>query len=139
METIAQKIMRSATASKSSVILTREVLKFGSRAAVQNALKKLCEEDCLCKIGQGIYAKTCSVPGSGERMLAAPLEGLAADALKKLGIDFDLGAVGRDYRDGRCEQMPGKAVFEVFNRRINRKIQVGLRKVYYENNGRQRW
>lgn len=137
MATISEKIKRAANRCKSTVILTREVLKFGSPAAVQAALKKLCEEGFLYRISQGVYAKTRPVPGmKDERVLADGLGGLAADALRKLGIKFDLGTLARAYRDGKTEQIPGKDIFEVFGRKIRRKIKVGISRVYYENNGR---
>ncbi len=62
------------------------------------------------------------------------LEELAQEALEKLGVPVQLGRAQRAYAEGKTTQIPVRTTFNTGQRRISRKITVGISTVRYENN-----
>lgn len=55
--------------------------------------------------------------------------------LKKLVCQASFkGFAQRNYVEGRTDQIPMTIAYEVFDRRISRKLRIGLNEVLYENN-----
>lgn len=109
----------------------------GSYAQVGKALSSLIRDGQLVRLGYGVYAKARRSSLSGQPVPRKPLESLALEALTKLGIDAQPGRAAREYLSGSA-QIPVQVSFDTGRRRISRKLQVGSRKVEYENDLRQR-
>lgn len=58
---------------------------------------------------------------------------LAQEALRKLGAPAELGRAQQAYAQGRSTQIPAHTTFNTGQRRISRKITVGISTVRYEN------
>lgn len=87
----------------------------------------------IVRIGLGIYAKTRKSSATGANVPAGSLETLATEALGKMGVLFSAGRAAAAYNSGATTQLPGSFVVHTRNRRISRKIEVGGRRLVYEN------
>ena len=61
-----------------------------------------------------------------------PLEVLAPEALKKLGVAVRPGRLAQEYNSGRSTQVPAGIVINVGKRRIARKLGFNGKLVQYE-------
>jgi hypothetical protein len=130
---VRQRLRRSLAARRGEVVLRRDLARFGSPAQVSRALNQLVAEGKLVRIGTGVYAKAAPGPISGRPMARQPLGALAAEALDRLGVSWQLGAAQRRYNSGATTQVPWRTTFDTGKRRISRRLQVGKRVVEYEN------
>ncbi|TCS94026.1 hypothetical protein EDC36_12130 [Tepidimonas ignava] len=83
--------------------------------------------------GTTIYAKARPSALSGKPVPRVSLEELAREALEKLGVPVQLGRAQADYAEGKTTQIPVRTTFNTGQRRISRKITVGISTVRYEN------
>lgn len=127
------RIRRSIARRKGSVVLTRDFSGFGSKAAVAKALRELVGSNVLCRLGYGVYGKLRFVEHLGRYALQRPFEGMAEEALRRLGVSCDPGRAQRAYLEGKTNQIPMTVAFEV-GTRIRRKLGLGELKVSYERN-----
>ena len=129
---IIDRMQKAIARRKGEIILTRDFNQFGSRSSVSKAIRALVEKGILYPIGKGVYAKAEEFrPGKvGPRN--PNLESLAGEALERLGVSFISGQLERDYNNGST-QIPAGVNFEVFNKRISRKLKLGGTVVKYEN------
>ncbi len=117
----------------SGPVLLREDFKdIASASSVSRALRELCNDGVLVKIGVGLYAKTRISSVTGAVIPAGPLEVLAPEVLRRLGIEVSPGAATRAYNDRLTTQLPGELVVNTGRRRISRVIEVGGRRLRYE-------
>lgn len=105
----------------------------GSASRVSAALKALQAEGMLIRIGTGVYAKTRKSSVTDLDIPAGSLETLATEALMKLGVSVSAGRAAKAYNSGETTQLPGTFVVNTGRRRISRKIEVGGRRLVYEN------
>lgn len=70
---------------------------------------------------------------TGAQVPAGSLETLATEALRKMGVLFTTGRAAAAYNSGASAQLPGSFIVHTRNRRISRKIEVGGRRLVYEN------
>ncbi|RYH19160.1 MAG: S-adenosylhomocysteine hydrolase [Alcaligenaceae bacterium] len=125
--------IRYVTQSEASVVfLRREFTHMASASSVSRALSSLCAEGVLWRIGAGVYARTRISVVTGALIPAGSLETLAAEALKKLGIDAGASRAAQAYNDGSSTQLPGEFAVSVGRRRITRQLEVGGRRLKYE-------
>lgn len=129
---IVDRIKRSVTNRDDCVFLRSEFERFGSPAQVGRALGKLTREGALVRLGLGIYAKAKPSVLSGKSIPARPLEVLAPEALRKLGIEVKPGRLQQDYNEGRSTQLPSGIVLNTGKRRIGRKLGFNGKEVQYE-------
>jgi hypothetical protein len=73
---------------------------------------------------------------TGRIVPAGTLESLATETLQKLGVDIKLGSAAAAYNAGLTTQVPGELVVNTGGKRIRRKIEVGGRRLVYENDSR---
>ncbi|MCW5230480.1 DUF6088 family protein [Verminephrobacter eiseniae] len=130
---LEERMLRSVKQRSGNVVLRAELAGLGSASQVTEALKALQEKGVLVRIGTGVYAKTRTSSVTGATIPAGSLETLAAEALRKLGVDVGVGRVAAAYNAGGTTQMPGGFVANTGRRRISRKIAVGGRALKYEN------
>lgn len=127
------RIRRSIARRKGSVVLTRDFSGFGSKAAVAKALRELVGSNVLCRLGYGVYGKLRFVEHLGRHALQRPFEGMAEEALRRLGVSCGPGRAQRAYLEGKTNQIPMTVAFEV-GTRIRRNLGLGELKVSYERN-----
>jgi hypothetical protein len=130
---IVDRIRRSVANRSDDVFLRGEFERFGSAAQVSRALATLAREGLLVRLGVGVYAKAKPSVLSGEPIPVRPLEVLAPQVLRKLGVPVRPSRLTRAYNEGRSSQLPAGIVLNVGNRRINRKLGFKGKVVQYEH------
>jgi hypothetical protein len=106
----------------------------GSASQISRALKELIQAGKIIRLGYGVYAKARPSILSGKPVARVSLEELAEETLQKLGIPAQLGWAQAAYAAGKTTQIPVRTTFNTGQRRISRKITVGISTVRYENN-----
>ncbi len=129
---LLERMKRSIANMKGEIVLTREMLKLGERSNVSRCLRQCVEQGILFKIGFGVYAKAKRLPSGTIAPRCPYLRELGGQALIKLGIRYDLGELERDYNAGST-QIPAGVSFEVYDRRITRKLGIRNRIIKWEN------
>lgn len=114
-------------------VILRADIKCG-KTQISAALKSLISKGFLIKVSLGVYVKTRVSTFTGEIIPAASLEILAPEILMKLGIEATSSIAAQENKGGKSTQLPGKLVANTGSRRITRKIVVGGRVLFYENN-----
>ena len=121
--------MRDYIASSSdAAFLTREFMRFGSRAVVARALRKLVEDETLYWVGYGVYTPSRTFtdePYAGCKVERYGNSTVASDFLRKMGVDPKPGKLVREYNEGRTTQVPPFAMIDVGKSRIRRKLYRG--------------
>lgn len=134
--TIKERIRRAVSGRKDEdVFFTSDFKDFGSRRAVAQALKELAEENFLKRFSLGIYAKTKFNKLAQKRVVRLPLASLAAIAMERLGIKFELGKMATRYSRGEINQIPQKDIYEIGNQNFAREFILNGQRIYYEKNG----
>ena len=129
---ISGRIKRSVRNRADAVLVRSDFAEFGSAAQVSRALRELLIDGTLLKIGLGVYAKTKISVLSGKPIPMKPLEVLAPEALKKLGIEFGPSRLVQEYNAGKSTQIPVGIVLDTGRRRISRKLSYNGSTVQYE-------
>lgn len=132
---LADRLQRAIKRRPGNVICRSEITTLGSATQLTDALNILMKRGIIVRIGLGIYAKTRKSSVTGAQVPAGSLETLAAEALEKMGVLFRLGRAAAAYNSGATTQLPGSFVVDTGNRRISRKIEVGGRRLVYQNQG----
>jgi len=130
---IVDRIKRSVANRDDGVFLRGEFERFGSPAQVGRALAQLTREGGLVRLGVGVYAKAKPSVLTGKPIPARPLEVLAPEVLKKLGIAVKPSRLTQDYNAGRSTQLPFGIVLNTGKRRIARKLGFNGKSVRYEH------
>ncbi|ROR18001.1 hypothetical protein EC845_3806 [Comamonas sp. BIGb0124] len=129
---IVDRIKRSVANRNADVFVRADFMPFGSQAQVGRALNELQSEGVLVKLGVGVYAKAKPSVLSGKPIPIKPLEVLAPEALKKLGVQVGESRQTREYNSGNSTQIPTGVVFSVGKQRIQRKLGFNGKLVEYE-------
>jgi hypothetical protein len=129
---IVERIKRSVANRDADVFVRADFMLFGSQAQVGRALSELQSEGTLVKLGLGVYAKAKPSVLSGKPIPVKPLEVLAPEALKKLGVLVGESRQTREYNSGGSSQVPAGVVLSVGKRRIQRKLGFNGKFVEYE-------
>lgn len=128
---MVDRIRRSVANRDDSVFVRSEFERFGSPAQVGRSLEQLTRDGALIRLGRGVYAKAKSSVLSGKPIPASPLEVLAPEALKKLGITVTASRLTQDYNSGASSQLPPGIVLDTGKRRIARKLGFNGKEVRY--------
>jgi Family of unknown function (DUF6088) len=124
--TVYERIIdRMSEMSECNVFLRQDFADLGSYSQVGSALKQLCEEEKLKRIGQGLYGKTevCTVkPFVGRVILSAGLTEIAPEALTRLGYKVVPSQAVLDYNNGISTQVPMGRRIRIQGKRTRRKI-----------------
>lgn len=131
---IKERMTRSITLRKGEVVLRADFDSMGSASQISRAIKELINDGKIIRLGYGIYAKASPSLLSGKPVARVALEELAQEALQKLGVDVQLGRAQAAYASGKTTQVPVRTTLNTRQRRISRKITVGISTVRYENN-----
>jgi hypothetical protein len=130
---IRDRVARSIGRSSAEVFLRSDFKAIGSYAQVGKALNSLSREGKLVRVGYGVYSKARPSSLTGRPVPRKPLESLASETFKKLGVNAQPGRAAREYISGST-QIPAQISFDTGGRRISRRLRVGGREVRYENN-----
>ena len=128
MATVEQRIREYVASSSDAAFLTSEFLRFGSRAVVARALRKLMEDETLYRAGYGVYTPSRTLtdePYAGYKIQRFDNSSVAEDFLVKMGVDPKPGLLVREYNEGRSTQVPPYAMIDVGKSRIRRKLFSG--------------
>jgi Family of unknown function (DUF6088) len=126
------RIKRSVANRADGVFLRSEFVHLGSPAQVGRALAQCTREGGLVRLGVGVFAKAKSSVLTGKPIPARPLEVLAPEVLKKLGVQVMPSRLMQDYNAGRSTQLPAGIVLNTGKRRIARSLSFNGKTVQYE-------
>ena len=130
---VTDRIKRSVSNRKSAdVFLRADFDGFGSAAQVGRALNELTARGALVKLGVGVYARAKPSVLSGKPIPARPLEVLAPQALRRLGVALGETRLAAAYNSGQSTQIPAGVVLNTGKRRITRKLGFNGKLVHYE-------
>lgn len=129
---LQERIERSLLRAKEDVFLREDFEKFGDYDQVGRALRGAVKKGLLVKAGYGVYVRARKSSLTGNPIPKASLVEIGLQALKKLGVNADVGRSARQYRDGKTTQMPMATVIDVGKSRISRRIGFGSRIIRYE-------
>ena len=131
---VKQRMARSIALRKGEVVLRADFASMGSASQTSRALQELIQDGKIIRLGYGVYAKARPSILSGKPIARVSLAELAQEALQKLGVPVGLGRAQAAYASGKTTQIPVRTTFNTGQRRISRKIAVGISTVRYENN-----
>lgn len=131
---VKQRMARSIALRKGEVVLRADFASMGSASQISRALQELIQDGKIIRLGYGVYAKARPSILSGKPIARVSLAELAQEALQKLGVPVGLGRAQAAYASGKTTQIPVRTTFNTGQRRISRKIAVGISTVRYENN-----
>jgi hypothetical protein len=104
-----------------NVFLRADFADLGGYEQVGHALRQLVRDGRLVKMGSGLYARARPSMLDGTPTPVRGLRGLAAEALRRLGIRTAPTRLEQDYSTGKTTQVPsGRRV--AVSRRVRRKI-----------------
>lgn len=130
---VTDRIKRSVSNRKSAdVFLRADFDGFASAAQVGRALNELTARGALVKLGVGVYARAKPSVLSGKPIPARPLEVLAPQALRRLGVALGETRLAAAYNSGQSTQIPAGVVLNTGKRRITRKLGFNGKLVHYE-------
>jgi len=131
---IKQRMLRSIAKRKGEVILRKDFKNMGSQSQVSRALSGLIEDGRLVRLGYGVFAKARASSITGKPVPREPIEALAMETLARLEVVAKPGRAQTAYAEGETTQIPMQPTFSTGERRITRKLTVGICTVRYENN-----
>ena len=124
---VKERMSRSIALRKGEVVLRADCESMGSASQISRALKELIQAGKIIRLGYGVYAKARPSILSGKPVARVSLAELAQEALQKLGVPVELGRAQAAYASGKTTQVPVRTTFNTGQRRISRKITVGIR------------
>lgn len=127
-------MVRSIALRKGEVVMRGDFERMGSASQISRVLKELIAECKIVRLGYGTYAKARPSSLSGKPVPRVTLADLAVETFEKMKVPVKLGRAQLAYAEGRTTQIPVRTTFNTGNRRISRKITVGISTVRYENN-----
>lgn len=130
---VKEKMAKSISRSKGEVVLRSDFESIGSASQITRALKDLIRTGTIIRLGYGVYAKSRPSLLSGMPVARVSLAELAQEALQKLGVPVELGRAQAAYVEGKTTQIPVHTTLNTGQRRISRKITLGITSVRYEN------
>ncbi|VVD78462.1 hypothetical protein PAQ31011_01005 [Pandoraea aquatica] len=131
---LKDKLTSSLRKRRSDVFLRADFAGLGSEAQLSRALRELVDAGTIVKLGVGVYAKAKPSALSGKPIPVRPVEVLAPQVFKRLGVKTYPSRLVAAYNAGATTQLPANVVINTGNRRIARKLGFGRQFIQYENN-----
>lgn len=122
MQTVQQKVLQALRKRKRHVFASKDFLKLGSRAAVDQALSRLAEAGTIQRLGRGIYALSWVSPSLGVQLAPDMHEVAEALARKTRSRLIPTGAVAANQL-GLSTQVPAQLAYLTDGR--SRRVRVG--------------
>jgi hypothetical protein len=115
------RLIKRIERKRGDVFVRSDFKDLGGYDQVGRALRQLVRKGRLVRIGQGLYARAVESPFDG---IPSPLKGLralAAEALKRLGIESAPTRLEQEYNAGQTTQVPAGRAIGV-TKRVRRRI-----------------
>lgn len=119
--TLKSKVSYRIKRSKDSVFLRENFKDIGGYDQIGRILRELIEDGLLVSLGYGVYARTKKSRINNHLIPEKPLQELAKDVIRKLGMKSLPSSAERAYNEGRTTQVPTGRVIGIKGR-IARKI-----------------
>jgi hypothetical protein len=103
---LEEKLKRSISNRKDQVFVCADFAGTGSEAQVSRALRNLIGRGIIVKLGVGVYAKAKKSVLSGTAIPVKPVNVLAAEALRKLGVKVYPSCRVQEYNLGATTRVP---------------------------------
>lgn len=127
--TAKERILAVLRSSEDKVFLRSEFASFGNPRQVGRAIKAIIDEGLLVRVGHGIYTPAIRSPLSGNPVPKNALLAIGLVAMKKLGIEADVGPEERALREGRSTQVPMRAIIST---RVKVRRKIGFKKRFID-------
>ena len=114
-----------------NVVLRSDLEELGSPRQVSRVLKALLEDGFLVKLSYGVYAKSEKTPYSDRAIIKIGFTDACAEALDRLGTDWEVGTAIREYNEGKTQQVPVRFTVKLKSR-MRRKFVSGKQQLYIE-------
>lgn len=115
-----------------NVMLRSDLEALGSPRQVSRAIKALVDDGLLVKMSYGVYAKAEKSPYNGRPIIKIGFTDACAEALTKLGADWEVGQAIRNYNEGKTTQVPVRFTVKLKSR-VRREFACGRQKLYFED------
>lgn len=120
-ENLETRLRKRIDRKRGDVFLRADFSDLGGYDQVGRALRGLVRKGKLLKIGQGIYTRATPSPFDGTPVPVKGLYSLAAEALRRLGVESAPTRFEQAYNAGTTTQVPAGRVIAV-RKRVRRKI-----------------
>jgi hypothetical protein len=133
-KTLETRMLKRIDRKRGDVFLREDFTDLGGYDQVGRALCNLVRKGRLLKIGHGLYTRAQPSPFDGTPAPIKGLRALAAEALKRLGIETAPTRLEQAYNEGRTTQVPAGRVIAV-RKRVRRRIGYGGNVMSFERAG----
>lgn len=133
-ETLETRVLKRIGRKRGDVFLRDDFADLGGYDQVGRVLGHLVRQGRLVKIGQGLYTRARPSPFNGTPAPIKGLKALAAEALKRLGIETTPTRLEQAYNAGETTQVPAGRVIAV-RKRVRRRIGYGGTVMSFERAG----
>jgi hypothetical protein len=120
-ENLETRVMKRIARKRCDVFLRADFKDLGGYDQVGRALRGLVRNGRLLKLGQGLYTRAAPSPFDGSPAPVKGLRAVAAEALKRLGVETSPTKFEKAYSTGKTDQVPAGRVIAV-RKRVRRKI-----------------
>jgi hypothetical protein len=121
MESLEWRIVKRIDRKRGDVFLRSDFRDLGGYDQIGRVLRVLVRKGRLLKIGQGLYTRAEASPFDGRPAPVKGLRSVAAEALRRLGIQTIPTQLEKAHRAGETTQIPAGRVIGV-RKRVRRKI-----------------
>ncbi|VVE45825.1 hypothetical protein PCA20602_04413 [Pandoraea capi] len=130
---LKDELAASIRKRRAIVFLRSDFASLGSEASLSRALRELIDAGAIVRLGFGVYAKAKRSVLSGRPIPVRPIEVLAPQVLKRLGVKTYPSRLITAYNEARSTQLPMDVVINTGPRRIARKLGFGKQFILYES------
>lgn len=125
------KVLERITQIPGNIILRADIQDMGSPRQISRCFKDLTEMGELTKIGYGVYAKAYLSEYIDRPIIRGGFGGACIEALKKLGVQWELGSAAQAYNAGLSTQVPVRTIV-ILKSRFRRPLAYGGRSLIIE-------
>ncbi len=105
-DSIEFKMINRIKLLRGTVVLRKDFNDIGSYRQTSRVFKQLVLEGKLVKISTGVYAKAYTSKYTDIPLIKNGTDSALREALKRLGVKYELGSAERDYNEGKTTQVP---------------------------------
>ena len=132
-ESIKYKALNRLKTIRSSVVLRTDFNDLGSYRQISRILKAFIAEKKLVKIGSGVYAKAYVSKYTDIPLVKNGIDSTLREALKRLGVAYELSNAEKDYNAGRTTQVPVRNILKL-KKRCRRRLGYRNSRLVFERN-----
>lgn len=126
-------VLSSILKSDNNIILRSDFKGIGSNSNVSAVISRLIKNQVIIRISRGVFVKTKVSSLSNKVIPVASLETLTPEILQRLGIKATPSRLADANSKGQTSQLQGKFTVNTGSKVVTRAIEVGGRKLYFEN------